>query len=310
MPYLCHAAMARMVCCARHRLSPWAQLSLSYTQCLFKINNWIDELSEKSLWAKLFEWISHRWMVCICIEQPSHLWAIFPIYTRTYILINAISFYFLPYWTLRECVRTSSAFFHFVRLVGSFSVCYAFSCSLLLFFYYYYYFVRSSFILHLSTLECQMWMCIWIYVCDCHCCCCAVLCHCLSFSVSFLLHRRRYRLHSSLFGFLAVLAGWAKRECVVRSTIFMYGNWFGLNGYQRCIAIVVVCIHKRAHHPCCRIGVLNGYRCIIFLSYLYKSYSTTDLNRCALVCDQHFTTDTALLLYPPFAHTLSHSMFH
>lgn len=128
----------------------------------------------------------------ICTEYPSHLWAIFPIYTRAYILINAISFYFLPYWTVCATVCVQVRLFS-IRSVGSFAVCVCIAhryihvwVLLLLLLYFFGYipsalsFVGRSFF-NLSTLECDvhvslplsMYECICVH--DCHCCCCLLL---------------------------------------------------------------------------------------------------------------------------------------
>lgn len=48
---------------------------------------------------------------------------------------------------------------------------------------------------------------------------------------------------------------------------------------------MVACVCVLVRHPFCfyRMGVLNGYRCI-FVSYLYKSHSTTDSNIADCYC--------------------------
>lgn len=264
----------------------WAQLGRSMvwtTQCPLKINksgltNWV-----KISWAKFIRVNIQRW---VHAPNTRPICELYFQYTRVliFLLMRFLSIFYRIEHCADVCVQVRLFSISFVRLV---SVC---MCCCCIFFIC---FIRWSFILHLSTLECRCaYVC--VYLCDCHCCCRSLpspvfLCFFSSSSST---------SSSSSCSFGRVLA--VASECVVRSAIFMYGNWFTLNRYQR--RCECCCVHVCTH---CHMSVFNGYRCI-FVSYFYKSYSATDSNQCTLVCDQILLL--TLLYYLPAARLLAHAL--
>lgn len=199
----------------------------------------IDELSENLGWAKLiFEWISIWFGFGVYMHPNTRpICELYFQYTRVliFLLMRFLSIFYRIEQCARVCVQVRLFSISFVRL------------DRLVFFF----FSVHSFILHLSTLEYTIHSMVYI----CGICMGVQVCDTVSWVYSVCRCRFMYVNELSLllpfFGigclplflfFIAVVVivvffffSWpcaACRECVVRSAIFMYENWFTLNGYQ------------------------------------------------------------------------------
>lgn len=177
------------------------------------------------------------------------------------------------------CVQVRLFSISFVRLDRSFIVCYVF-------FYF------RSLVVHSSIYPLSSTMCLrlctykYVSVCDCHCCC-------RSLPSPVFLYFFSSSSSSSCSSLQLAVCLLPNRECVVRSVIFMYGNWFTLNGY-RCVFVYVYTnkVHTIHGIPYGCIEWISLYLCQLFVQIAFND-RFEPMYSCVW---SNFTTDTALLL--------------